>query len=102
MRGTNSEKKKTRPKTTFLGLLRDEMGLKSRHPQKARLTPLPNVPTNFGFLAELGGELSEEQTKKIRKSRQKTTSLGLRGVEMGLKSRDHQKAHLELLLNVHT
>ena len=36
------------------------------------------------------------------KTRPKTTSLGLKGFEMGLKSRDPQKAHLGHLLNVHT
>ena len=42
-------------------------------------------------------------TSKIRlKTRQKTTSLCQRGVEMGLKSLDLQKAHLGHLLNVHT
>ena len=39
---------------------------------------------------------------KMKKPDQKTTSLGLRGVEMGLKNQNPQKAHLEHLLNVHT
>ena len=46
-----------------------------------------------------------EQTREMmemQKPDQKTTSLGLRGVEMGLKSRDPQKAHLGRLLSVHT
>ena len=46
-----------------------------------------------------GTNSKNEQNEKIR---QKITFLGLRGVEMGLKSRDPQKAHLGHLLNVHT
>ena len=38
----------------------------------------------------------------MKKPDQKTTFLGLRKVEMGLKSRDLQKAHLGHPLNVHT
>ena len=49
---------------------------------------------NFSFLAQFGGELCEEQTQKVRKPCQKTTSLELWGDEMGLKSRYHQNAHL--------
>ena len=33
---------------------------------------------------------------------EKTTSFGLRGVDMWLKSQDPQEAHLGQLLNVHT
>ena len=60
--------------------------------------------TNFNFLAQFGEELCEEQTQEMmemKKSNQKTTSLGLKGVGMGLKSRDHQKVHLGHLLNVY-
>ena len=60
---------------------------------------------DFKFLAQFGGELCEEEIQKIRKMRktyQKTTSLGLWGGEMELKSRDLLKAHLGSLLNVHT
>ena len=46
-----------------------------------------------------GTNLKNEQNEKIR---QKVTFLGLRRVEMGLKIRDSQKAHLGHLLNVHT
>ena len=45
--------------------------------------------------AQFEGELCEEQTQKMRKTDQKTTSLKL-------KSRDPQKVHRGLLLNVHT
>ena len=61
--------------------------------------------TNFNFLSQIGGELCEEQTQEMvemKKADQKTISLGLREVEMGLKSLDPQKAHLRYLLNVHT
>ena len=37
-----------------------------------------------------------------KKTDQKTISLGLWSVEIGLKIRDPQKVHLGLLLNVHT
>ena len=46
------------------------MGFKSRDPQKAHLGPLPN----FSFLAQFIKELYEEQTQKIRKNYQTTTS----------------------------
>ena len=61
-------------------LLRDEMGLKSRDPKKARLGSTINVIPNFSFLAQFGGELFEEQTQKMKKMRkpdQKTIFLGL-------------------------
>ena len=64
--------------------------------------------TNFNFLVQFGKELYEEQTREMiemQKSDQPTkkiTSLGLRGGEMGLKSRDLQKAHLGHLLNLHS
>ena len=68
---------------------------------------------NFNFLAQFGGELCEKQTQKIQKIRKsnkkKITFLGLwdcKGEEERgagkLKSRYHQTAHLEHLLNVHT
>ena len=61
---------------------------------------------NFGFLAQFGGEFCEEQTCEMiemRNPNQKATSLGLEGVEMGLNSRDPQKAYLgHLPPNVHT
>ena len=57
---------------------------------------------NFSFLAQFGGQLCEEQTQKIRRPGQTTTSEGLSGGDMGLKSRDPQKVHLGHLLNVHT
>ena len=41
-------------------------------------------------------------TNSRNKPDQKTTSLRLKGVEMGLKSLDPQKAHLGHLLNVRT
>ena len=47
--------------------------------------------------------LGENRTQKMRKTRktdQKTTSFGLRGGEIGLKSRYLYKAHLGPLLNV--
>ena len=68
--------------------------VKSRDQQKAHLRLLLIVPTNYSLLAQFGGELCEEQTQKIRKYDQKTTSLVMRGVEMGQKSLDPQKAHL--------
>ena len=46
---------------------------------------------NFKFLAQLGGELCEEQTREMnemKNTNQKNTSFGLRGVEMRLKSLD--------------
>ena len=46
-----------------------------------------------------GTNSKNEQNEKIG---QKITSLGLRGVEMGLKSRERQKAHSRHLLNIHT
>ena len=52
---------------------------------------------NFKFLAQFG-----EQTQKIRKPGQETSSLGLCGDEPGLTNREPPKAHLGLLLNVHT
>ena len=61
--------------------------------------------TNFNFLALFGGKLCEEQTQEtieMQKLDQKTISLGLRVVEMRLKSRDPQKAYLGHLLNVLT
>ena len=61
--------------------------------------------TDFNFLAQFGGELCEKQTQEMiemKKFDQKTTSLKLEGVEMGLKSRYPQKAHVWHLLNVHT
>ena len=60
---------------------------------------------HFKFLAQFVGELCEEQTQEMiemKKTRPKTTSLGLRGVEMKSKSRDPQKANLGHLLNIHT
>ena len=38
----------------------------------------------------------------MRNANQKTTSLGLRGDEMGWKIRDPEEAHLAHLLKVHT
>ena len=61
--------------------------------------------TNFRFLALFGGELCEEQTPEInemKKPDQNTTSLGLTGVEMRMKSPDLQKVHPGHLLNVRT
>ena len=51
--------------------------------------------TNFNFLPQFGGELYEEQTREVIEIKKP-------GVEMELKSRDPQKAHLGQLLNVHT
>ena len=51
---------------------------------------------NFNFLAQFGGELCEEKTQKIRKTKQKTIFLRLWGGVMRLKSRNSQKAHLWL------
>ena len=42
------------------------------------------------------------RNSKSEKSRRNSTSLGLLQGEMGLKSRDTQKARLGLLLNIHT
>ena len=57
---------------------------------------------NFSFLAQFGGVLCDEQTQKIRKNHQKPVSLRLLRHEMGLKSRDPRKRHIEAhLLNVH-
>ena len=61
--------------------------------------------SNFKFLAQFGGELCEEQIlkmRKLKKTDQKTTSLGLWGSEIGLQSRDLQQSHIESLLNAHT
>ena len=49
--------------------------------------------------------MCEEQAQEMmemKKPYQEVTFLGLRGVKMGLKSRDAQKAHLRRLLSVHT
>ena len=46
---------------------------------------------DFSFLAQFGGELCEEQTRKIRKPNQKTTSFRLLRGEMELKSLDPKK-----------
>ena len=72
-------------------------------PKKDILDSYSICITNFNFLAPFGGELYEEKTQEMvemKKPDQKTTSLRLRGVEIGLKSRYPQKAYLEHLLNV--
>ena len=79
MRGTNSEKEKKQSKNTLYGAI--------------------------NFLALLRGVMRETNSKneKNEKPRQKThLFVGLYGDEMGLKSRDPQKALLGYLLNVHT
>ena len=45
---------------------------------------------------------TNSKNRRNEKIQQKITFLGLRGVEMGLKSPDPQKVHLGHLLNVHT
>ena len=55
---------------------------------------------NLSFLTQFGRELCEEKSQKVRKNNQKPVFV-LRD-EMGLKSRDLQKAHLKSLPNVHT
>ena len=57
---------------------------------------------NFSFLAQFGDELCKEQTQKRRENDQKPTSFWLLWGEMGLKSREPQKAPLGHLLNMHT
>ena len=59
---------------------------------------------NFNFLALFGRQIGEEQTQKMKKMRKpdrKTTSLGLRKGEMGLKSQNPQNTYLGPLLDVH-
>ena len=101
MRGKNSEKEKKEQKTTFLGLLRDEMGLKSRDPQKAYLGLLLNIYNKFQLPSSIWRGIMRG-TNSMNSKNEKTTSLELRGVEMGLKSRHPQMAYIGHLLTVHT
>ena len=57
---------------------------------------------NLNFLALFEAEFYEKQTKNIRKNDKKLVFLRLLRDELGLKSRDPEKAPLELLLNIHT
>ena len=75
---------------------------RSRLPKGTSKTPTKCTYSISAHYIQFGGELREEQTQKIRKPDQKTTSLGLCRGEIGLKSRDPQKVHLGHLLNVHT
>ena len=75
---------------------------KSRPPKGTSRTHYLMYIPDFKFLVQLGGELCEEQIQKMRKNNQNTISLRLQGGEMGLKSRDPQKALLRHLLNVYT
>ena len=50
----------------------------------------------FIYLARFGGEICEDQIQKIRKNDQNPTFLRQSRVEMRLKSRDPQKAHLDI------
>ena len=57
---------------------------------------------NFSSFAQFGGQLWEEQSQKMIKPDQKTTALRQSRNEIGLKSRDSQKAHLWYQLNIRT
>ena len=60
---------------------------------------------NFSFLAQFGGELCEEKTQKTQKMKKpdpKPLLWGFEGSKIVLKSQNPKKAHLRLLLNVHT
>ena len=79
------QKKIEKDQKPFFGLWQVEMGMKSRDSQKANQNSYLMYKLDFSFFAQFGGELCEEQAKKIRKKHQKPTSLGFEKVKWGQK-----------------
>ena len=91
-------KKKTHIRGSKEMKVRCKVEIYKRHIYSSYWMYLPH----FNFLAQFGGELNEVQILKIKKIYQKSTYLELWGSEMGLKSRNTQKALLGTLSILHT
>ena len=84
------------------------MVVKSLDPLRAYLGPVLNGRTQFQLLSSIWREVIRKTNSEKEKRQPKiyfcraATSLRLLRSEIGLKSRDLQKAHLGHLLNVHS